>query len=424
LAEGKEYNFPDMRLSKHQTVTTADPNTWAKAVVRNDWGGRIANVQFRHRYDNDHMDHGEWRWLDNGASSEAIDVGYWTGFGRTGYDYWWVQFEAGCFTFTCKDDFYCFLTRDDEGQMVRCRVYIDGKDVKMNVGCPRSSACTVTLSKNVRKSEGAIGGDPAGPFPRDRQRPFYLIAHHCNAPDEIGEALANGANAIECDIKYDKDSDSWKVHHGAPDAYPGPTPPTDISAWLAGAKKAAQDYGKQFALIIFDNKSAVDFKTHGYQKFLDAVRAALPNDLNLLFSTGSYDERDDLELIYKQLRPNEGVAIDQDNDPRRVQDYFNQSGVSHFWYGNGIATFGPDPFGHTWSSLNQATGMRDQAQGIKKAYVWTLANEESIANYLSIAHVDGIMMNRTTLREAKKIINAAWDARLADRDDQAFLAFK
>ena len=71
----------------------SDPNTWAKATVVNDWGGQITNVYLDHRYDEDHFDKGHWNFIDNGRQGEpTFDVGYWTGFLRTGKDYWVIRF--------------------------------------------------------------------------------------------------------------------------------------------------------------------------------------------------------------------------------------------------------------------------------------------------------------------------------------------
>jgi hypothetical protein len=124
----------------------SSPNTWAAATVKNDWGSDIANVELHHRYDHDHYDDKAWASLTPGESGEPFAVGYWTGFGRTGYDYWLVRFEADGQRWTCKGNFYCFLTDEDAGGTVYCRVYKDGDAGKMEVVCPVSSSATVSLS--------------------------------------------------------------------------------------------------------------------------------------------------------------------------------------------------------------------------------------------------------------------------------------
>lgn len=122
------------------------PNTWTKATVKNDWGSSITNVQLSHRYDTDHYDIHSWDLIDNQKSGSIFKVGYWTGTARTGVDYWLISFEADEKTWTCKGSFYCYLTDDDKSGTVECRVYKDGNKGKMEVICPKSSNCTVSLN--------------------------------------------------------------------------------------------------------------------------------------------------------------------------------------------------------------------------------------------------------------------------------------
>lgn len=393
----------------------AKPNSWASAVVKNDWMDRVVNVQFRHRYDNDHMNYAEWSWLDKGASSPSVPVGFWTGFGRIGTDFWWIKFDSGCFTWTCKDTFDCFLTKDDRNKTVNVRIYPDDDEGKMHIDCPASSDCTVNLTRVLRKSDVKLGGDASSLFPKERQRPVYLIAHRCNDPEDIEKALSQGANAIECDLRWDAANNYWKVDHDILADWS-----TKLSDWLDAAKKAADKHGDKFALIVFDIKTPEQLPN-----LLNTAREALPDDLNLLFSTASYEDRGCFDPILNSLRKNEGVAIDEHNNPQEVKEHFTSKGVTNFWYGNGITGLGLPLLGpNVWPSAKKAAKMRDHDQAIKKVYVWTVATDESIGEYLSIARVDGVMVNTPKLQEAKKILNAAWDARLAERADNAFQAFK
>lgn len=126
----------------------SDPNTWATATVENGMGSQISRVELRHRYDTDHYDHGKWPVIDNGAKGEPVfSVGYWTGAFRTGYDYWWITFEEGGNTWVCKENFYCYLKEADAGGTVICKVYKSGSSAKMDVICPKSSSCTVSLQR-------------------------------------------------------------------------------------------------------------------------------------------------------------------------------------------------------------------------------------------------------------------------------------
>lgn len=242
------------------------------------------------------------------------------------------------------------------------------------------------------------------------RRPTYLIAHRCNDRGDIGPALEKGANAIECDVRI-KDG-TWYVDHDGVYAWS-----TKLADWLAQANDCANSVGQNFALIVFDIKTPESLDT-----LRDQVRAAIPADLNALFSIARYDDRGAFDKIKGALSACDGLAIDDDNDPERVETYFNDASVSRYWYGNGIFTGGIGPKVH--ESLVRACGLRDAGKGIKKAYVWTLAKDASIADYINSVQVDGVMVNPSTLGDAKAIITAPDSrSRLATRSDPAFAAF-
>jgi hypothetical protein len=121
----------------------SDPNTWASATVVNEWGSQITDVYLDHRYDEDHFDKGHWNFIDNGKQGDpSFAVGYWTGFLRTGKDYWVVRFtDSKGGVWTNKPNFYCFLTADDANKLVKCRV----KDQTLYIEPASSSSCSVAL---------------------------------------------------------------------------------------------------------------------------------------------------------------------------------------------------------------------------------------------------------------------------------------
>ena len=151
-----------------------EPNTWAKATVRNEWGSTIRNVRLHHRYEHAHEEEKSWASLEDAEEGDAFDVGYWTGFLSTGYDYWFISFEADGKLWTCKDNFYCFLTGDDAGQTVVCRVYREGGAGKMEVACPKSSKATVGLASQ-----------PASPAtPSQAQNPHCARCEATGTPED------------------------------------------------------------------------------------------------------------------------------------------------------------------------------------------------------------------------------------------------
>ncbi len=249
-------------------------------------------------------------------------------------------------------------------------------------------------------------------------RPFYIIAHRCNDLDEIDEALQAGANTIECDVRYGRcgwippflgiDYD-WYVDHDG--IYPWST---KLSDWLDRAKQCADHYGQQFALIYFDIKTPMRLG-----KLRSRARSKLPADLNLLFSTADWDDRSAFDEIIGDLRYNEGVAIDEDNHPMRIQRYFaDKKLVSNFWYGNGTVVWGHGP--NVKPSVKKACRLRDSQRKIKKVCVWTLAKLTSILEYICCAHVDGVMINQSTIKDTVDMVGALEIVRRANRVDPAF----
>jgi hypothetical protein len=123
----------------------SDPNTWAKATVKNSWGSEISKIVLHHRYDEDHFDNGSWEFLNDGeTASPPVSVGYWTGFMRAGRDYWSISFvDSNGRTWQNKPNFYCFLTEGDAGKLVTCEVKGDSEKLEVIPG--ESSSCTVSL---------------------------------------------------------------------------------------------------------------------------------------------------------------------------------------------------------------------------------------------------------------------------------------
>ena len=91
----------------------SEPNSSNPVQITNEWGSTITDVVMSHRYDRDHYDSHTWASIDHGKTVGGMKVGYWTGAFRTGKDYWHITFSADGKRYSCKDNFYCFLTSDD-----------------------------------------------------------------------------------------------------------------------------------------------------------------------------------------------------------------------------------------------------------------------------------------------------------------------
>lgn len=123
----------------------------ARVQFKNEWGTTLATVTVRHRYDNDPNKTEETTWnnIDPGDTSPGdavLWVTYWTGVG-TKYDYWWVKIEQdNGDVYQSKENFYCYLTADDDGGLVEA--IVDGQAKVFRIVPPASSACsTASMEK-------------------------------------------------------------------------------------------------------------------------------------------------------------------------------------------------------------------------------------------------------------------------------------
>jgi hypothetical protein len=135
---------PDPTTNDSPQATTRTCN----AVVVNNWDRNgISNVTLRHRYRNSPNDEQKRTWTSLGfgaISSPPLDVIYYTGFG-TGFDYWWIEFtDSAGQAWTCKGNFYCYLTASDDGTTVTFT--LNGASEEMNI-VMNSGSCYVTVYK-------------------------------------------------------------------------------------------------------------------------------------------------------------------------------------------------------------------------------------------------------------------------------------
>lgn len=256
------------------------------------------------------------------------------------------------------------------------------------------------------------------------QRPIYVIAHRVNDVDTIDKALSLGANAVECDIRFWRPGGKieFVVDHDA--VVPGHS--TKLSDWLVAAKKAAEKH-KHFALIYFDMK-VNEIDANAPLELLRQARAVLPADFPLIFSTASFEKRAFFDRIKDNLGPKDGLAIDEDKDPDRVQRYFrDELKTKNHWYGYGTFAGGID---RVESYIRKGIEVRDKEGGIKKVCVWTLERDSSIERYIKDFQVDALIVNvahslplhSSPVPSAVKFANKY--GRLATRNDDPFVVYK
>ncbi|MCU1230955.1 MAG: protein of unknown function, putative Hemopexin domain, partial [Acidobacteria bacterium] len=132
------------------------------------------------------------------------------------------------------------------------------------------------------------------------------------------------------------------------------------------------------------------------------------------------------DVAATDLRFNEGMAIDYENDCGAVARYFTGLGVKNYWYGDGISSLLPEPLS-VRSSVQSGVNARGIFNEIRKVYVWSLANPDNIASYLDMG-VDGILVEANPagsftgayVEATVGQVNSRSDIRLATRSDFAF----
>ena len=113
----------------------------------NDWGVDLAQVTIRHRRGNDESKQEQYTFhnVEPDAKVGPVPVKYTVGSGSP-FDYWWIKFttQNGA-AYTCKSNFYCSISSDDDGTVY---LRVDGSTKKMYVKFSKSSGCNVELESS------------------------------------------------------------------------------------------------------------------------------------------------------------------------------------------------------------------------------------------------------------------------------------
>jgi hypothetical protein len=250
-------------------------------------------------------------------------------------------------------------------------------------------------------------------IPAPPPRPFYIVGHNTNTLAEVHAALAAGANALEPDINvFAADLDRMCVSHDHGDASA-----LSLEDFLDAVHQIAVA-SPQLALVVFDCKAAICNPEHGL-RLLNAIRSRLTHDtaVNIVISVGDFKSVSVFEQIHAQLGEREGLMIDEENDPEAVSAYFGGIGVVNHCFGNGISIFNDLIGPHVRPSMERGCAYRAQTDRIKFIYVWTVNDDDLMAEYIHIG-VDGIISDKVDV-----LTRVATDARqsptirIANRDD-------
>lgn len=248
------------------------------------------------------------------------------------------------------------------------------------------------------------------PFSNNGHRNFYLIAHGCNSIETIEKAFEQNVNGIECDLWADSKQKWWISHDGSQKV--------DLIKWLSHIGQAEEKFQRQLSVIIFDTKTAEPFA--GVR---DLINQHLPAGLSHLYSMAKIKTAHIFAEIVPMLTPYEGIAVDEEDDPKEVAEFFKTIGATQCWYGNGM-TLIPlnEPF-HV--SMQQARPIRDSFGPFSKIYTWSVHRKEAIRKYIEEDKVDAVIVGlnnflTSPVTNAFEIINTNKDIKLAGRNTPLF----
>jgi glycerophosphoryl diester phosphodiesterase len=232
------------------------------------------------------------------------------------------------------------------------------------------------------------------PSPRFGARPFYVIGHNPNTIHAVNDALDQGANAIEPDVNvYESNQNELCISHGTAGLlYDGlgeiSAPP--LTQFLKDLHHVAVNRPK-LALVRFDCKPAVATAQHG-ATLLSAIRTLLTFDtnLNVIISVADLSQTAIFDSIKSDLRPREGLMIDEENQPIVVSNFFTTEGVTNQAFGNGISVLNAILGPNVRPSMEHACEFRAATNRPKYIDVWTVQDDDLLRRYIQIG-VDGII---------------------------------
>lgn len=229
------------------------------------------------------------------------------------------------------------------------------------------------------------------------RRPFYLIAHKVNQPEDIEKVLYTGANACEIDVRFDTESRMWYVNY---DYAGGIT----VTKWFLKARESV------LPLVVVDVKTPCP----GWQLtlLLDQIRMSKFQHAILLSVATQVDC---LLSVEHKLHANEGLATDYLKISPELMAKLPEN--ANLWYGNGIISMLPKP--GLYNSIRDAVYLRNNGKKIKKVYAWTFDSAYSFSEYLGM-DLDGIMVEQDFVSEARSLVEKSPFYRMAEVKDDAF----
>jgi len=250
-------------------------------------------------------------------------------------------------------------------------------------------------------------------------RPIYLFSHRANDIDDISDSIRNGGNAIEIDLQF-CGSAGWKVNHNHCRGS------VTLQNWLRSFSTNVRK--RQIAALNFDIKADVSEANAGAMRNLVQIaRASLGRDLLIIYSVGSWGNRQLLQHIMLSLRSNEAVNIDASSGRTAQQkiDFFTSNNVNNAFYADGSSG---RIVRSAWANIRLARDNRDTQRDVKMVYSWTFMKKRSIRKMLIRERLDGLLVNDPSIYSVRRAIDGMSNAlevvsenpntiRLATRND-------
>lgn len=248
-------------------------------------------------------------------------------------------------------------------------------------------------------------------------KPIYIIGHNPNTIKDVHDYLKLGANAIEPDINIISNTTNLCVNHDE-----GNANTISLDDYLKQLNQLLEMY-PNFSLIYLDCKPTVIGM--GIE-ILHSIRINLDPKIKVVFSVATVEEAKVMfPPIVHDLRTNEYLLIDEENDPELVANFFRTIGAIKFGYGNGdsVPLLPTDVFfPHIRESISKACELRKE-QRLGFVFTWTFNSKLNQNSFLS-AGVDGVIVDLNGfpclpgLFNIQDIIRSGNVYKEADRNDE------
>ncbi|MGN0170880.1 MAG: hypothetical protein ACI39H_09000 [Lachnospiraceae bacterium] len=140
-----------LQINKEKKGTGLRAENIGSVTFKNNWGATISEVTIRHRRGNkpEKEESHTYYGLLQGESTAAMNFVYETG-ATSPFDYWWIKFVVLGNEYTIKDNFYCSVSWQDDGNV---ELTANGDNNKLHVHFSYSSDCDVSIKKPLCQSK-------------------------------------------------------------------------------------------------------------------------------------------------------------------------------------------------------------------------------------------------------------------------------